>query len=73
MKDIKRAAEINDVKVKNLKRWIYVGHKRKEGYRYSFRFLTVVNRIVAIFYVKHLLNCLILGGGRKKEDPVMED
>ncbi|KAL4472087.1 hypothetical protein ABPG72_001085 [Tetrahymena utriculariae] len=42
-KDIKLAAQINQVKTKNLKRWIAVGYKRKEG------------------------------GGRKKEDPEMED
>ncbi|EAS06629.3 Tc5 transposase DNA-binding domain protein (macronuclear) [Tetrahymena thermophila SB210] len=43
LKDIKLAAQINQVKTKNLKRWIAVGYKRKEG------------------------------GGRKKEDPQMED
>jgi len=33
--DIREAAEINGVKVKNLKRWISVGHKRKEGKKNS--------------------------------------
>lgn len=31
LKDIKKAADLNNIKVKNLKRWISVGHLRKEG------------------------------------------